>query len=154
MATETRVRRFKAQVQRLHGTKEMRATQAKGEATAEALQVYYDAYDKFDDALSEYYAAKLMLMKIKNPDIFEMYLGISKQAAKTKMLRQITRLKDSNLSNQLNVNRISLLKEQIKTSKNKAQKAQLRKKLGRLERWTKDLNYEERKGKTHYKAQG
>ncbi|AFM54785.1 hypothetical protein B620_gp07 [Croceibacter phage P2559S] len=154
MATETRVRRLKAQVHRLHGTKEMRAEQAKGEATEKALQAYYDAYDKFDDALSDYYAAKLMLMKVKNPDIFEMYLGLTKQAAKSKMLRQITRLKNSNLSNQLNVNRINKLKEAIKNNKNKAQKAKLRKVLGRLESWAKDLNYEERQGKTYYKAQG
>lgn len=152
MATETRVRRLKAQVHRLYGNKIMKAEQAKGKATPQALQDYYDAYDKFEDALGLYYTEKLMFLKLKYPDLFEMYLGLTKQEAMKKMLRQITRLKDSSLANGLNVNRINELKLAIKNNKNNAQRKKLKRTLSRLESWLKDVNYEERKGKTYYKA--
>lgn len=141
MATDARVRRLKAQVYRLHGAKEMRAKQISGLHTEKTLNEYYEAFEKFDDALSEYYAAKIMLMKIKNPDLFDLYLNFTKQEAKSKMLRQITKTKDSKLSHQLNVRRILELKKEIKETQNQDKKKYLKQKLTRMEAWAKDINY-------------
>jgi hypothetical protein len=125
--------------------------------TQEAVEAYYSADDKLDDILDRYYADSIMFMQINKPELYELYITLNKQSVKRKMLRQIVKQKQSRLSNELAVNRISSIKQELRSIKNKAQQknrvAYLKKTLARLEQWAKDLNYEERKGKTRYKAQ-
>ncbi len=125
--------------------------------TQEALEAYYSADDKLDDILDRYYADSIMFMQVNKPELYELYITLNKQSVKRKMLRQIVKQKQSRLSNELAVNRISSIKQELRSIKNKAQQknrvAYLKKTLARLEQWAKDLNYEERKGKTRYKAQ-
>lgn len=125
--------------------------------TEQALEDYYKAEDKLDEILDRYYADSIMFMKINKPELYDLYITLNKQSVKSKMLRNIIKKKQSALSNQLVVNRISDIKQELKAIKNprlKSRKEYLTKTLSRLEAWAKDLNYEERKGKTYYKKKG
>lgn len=155
MATLGTVNRKRLQVKRLYGLREMKAAQYKELHTSEALQAYYDAEDKLADKLDEYYAASIMFMLNNKPELYELYMKLNKQKVKTRMLRQIVKQKESSLSNQLVINRISDLKQErkkiISNPKKKTRLKYVNSRLAILEAWAKDLNYEERKGKTVYK---
>lgn len=157
MATIGTLNRRKLQVKRLYGIREMKACAVQELKTQEAVEAYYSADDKLDDILDRYYADSIMFMQVNKPELYELYITLNKQTVKRKMLRQIVKQKQSRLSNELAVNRISSIKQELRSIKNKAQQknrvAYLKKTLARLEQWAKDLNYEERKGKTRYKAQ-
>lgn len=124
--------------------------------TQEALEQYYEADDKLSAKLDEYYSNSIMFMNINKPELYNLYIDLNKETVKARMLRQIVKKKESKLSCQQAVKRISDLKQELKTIRNNPKKKiradYIKVTLNRLELWAKDINYEERKGKTRYKA--
>lgn len=124
--------------------------------TQEALEQYYKADDKLSAKLDEYYSNSIMFMSINKPELYNLYIDLNKETVKARMLRQIVKKKESKLSCQQAVKRISDLKQELKTIRNNPKKKTradyVKTTLNRLELWAKDINYEERKGKTRYKA--
>lgn len=155
MATISVVNRRKQKVRQLYSIREMKASIVHQTHTQEDLQKYYDADDNLDLSLDKYYADSLMFMQVQKPELYNLYIDMSKESVKAKMLRQIVADKQKSISYQLTINRISNLKSELKNIKDKKRNRKkvsfIKRNINRLETWAKDLNYESKNGAIKYK---
>ena len=153
MATIGELNKLKMQIKRLSSIRDMKALKLNDYGSKEALKDFYTAYDKLDDKLSEYFAASIMFMKVNKPELYDVYIELSKETVKFRMLRQITKEKKSDLSHKFVIDRINKLNKEQREIKDKTTpraKAKIRRiknTLIRLEAWAKDLNYEIKRDK-------
>ena len=104
--------------------------------TLEMRDAYWKASDELEDKLSEYYAASIMFLKVNSPELYEVYINLTKREVMDRMLNRLLKKKGFAISQQFAEKRIDELTEKIKALK-KAKKpipAQMKNQLTELKK--------------------